>query len=130
METYVVDTHSLIWFIAEDDRLSWHAKQIFEKAEQVEVQILIPIIVLAEIAYIAQKKRVEITIDTILECIDQGDGFIIVPFDLPTFQTMLQLPSEWEIHDRIIGATASYYKSILITKDSILRSSAEVETIW
>ena len=57
VETYVADTHSLIWFIAEDDRLSEHAKHLLEQAEDAELQVLIPTIVLAEITYISQKKR-------------------------------------------------------------------------
>jgi len=130
METYVVDAHSLVWFIAEDDRLSWNANQILEQAEEAKVQILVPTVVLAEITHISRKKRVSITIDELLDRIDQSSGFVIVPFDFPIFQTMLKLPREWEIHDLIIGATACYYKSKLITKDGVLRNSLEIETVW
>ena len=67
-------------------------------------------------AYISQKKRVEITIDEILERIRQGGGFAIVPFDFSIFQTTLKLPEEWEIHDRIIAATACYYGAKLVNQ--------------
>ena len=43
---------------------------------------------------------------------------------------MLQLPENWDIHDRIIAATASYYQAILITRDEMLRDSSELKTIW
>jgi predicted nucleic acid-binding protein len=130
MEVYTVDAHILVWFITDDARLSKRAKRILEKAEDAEVEVLIPTIVLAEITYIAQKKKVKVSIAEVLERIEQGDGFTIVPFDFAIFRTMLQLPSEWEIHDRIIAATARCYKVKLITKDEILRGSDEVETIW
>ena len=130
METYVVDAHSLVWFIAEDERLSLIAKRILEQAEEAEVQVLIPTVVLAEITHISRKKRVSITIDEVLDRIDQSSGFVIVPFDFPIFQTMLKLPKEWELHDLIIGATARYYRSKLITKDSVLQNSLEIEIIW
>jgi len=130
METYVVDAHSLVWFIAEDDRLSLNAKQILEQAEEGEAQVLIPTVVLAEITHISRKKRVSITIDEVLDRIEQSSGFVIVPFDFPIFQTMLKLPKEWELHDLIIGATARYYRSKLITKDGILRNSLEIDIIW
>lgn len=130
METYVVDAHSLVWFIAGDNRLSWNANKILEQAEESKAQILIPTVVLAEITHISRKKRVTITIDELLEHINQSSGFVIVPFDFPIFQTMLKLPKEWEIHDLIIGATARYYKSKLITKDGVLQNSLEIETIW
>ena len=92
--------------------------------------MLIPTIVLAEITYIAQRKKVEVTIDDVLELIEQGGGFIVVPFDFLIFQTRLQLPDEWEIHDRIIGATGQYYNAMLITMDIVLSSSKEVRTVW
>ena len=130
MEVYVADTHGLVWFITEDDRLSEHAKRLFEQAENAEIQVLIPTIVLAETAYIAQKKRTKVTIDEGLEFIDQGSGFAIVPFDFSIFQIMLQLPNDWEIHDRIIGSTTRYYKATLITKDMVLRNSEEAKTTW
>lgn len=130
MDTYVADTHSLIWFITENHTLSKRASQILEEAEKAEVEVLIPTIVLAEITYIAQKKRVKITVNEVLERIQEGDGFIVVPFDFPIFQIVLKLPEDWEIHDRIIAATARYYRSQLITKDKSLRKSGKIETVW
>lgn len=125
MDTYVVDTHTLIWFITENHTLSKRASQILEQAEKAEVEVLIPTIVLAEITYIAQKKKVKITVNEVLERIQEGDGFIVVPFDFPIFQIVLKLPEDWEIHDRIIAATARYYGAQLITKDETLRKSSK-----
>ena len=130
MDTYVVDTHALAWFISEDKRLSARAAEILSQAEAGEVQVLIPTLVLAELTHIAQKKRVKVTIEELLEKINQGDGFTIVSFDFPIFQVMLQLPENWDIHDRIIAATASYYQAILITRDEMLRDSSELKTVW
>jgi len=56
MESYVADTHSLIWFLSEDDRLSDRAEYLLSRAEAAEVEILIPTIVLAEIVYLVQKR--------------------------------------------------------------------------
>ncbi len=130
MDTYVVDTHSLIWFITENHTLSKRASQILEEGEKAKVEVLIPTIVLAEITYIAQKKKVKITVNEVLERIQEGDGFMVVPFDFPIFQIVLKLPEDWEIHDRIIAATARYYGAQLITKDRSLRKSGKIETVW
>lgn len=94
------------------------------------MEVLIPTIVLAEITHIAQKKTIKVSIDEVLERIEQGDGFTIVPFDLVTFRTMLQLPDDWEIHDRIISATSRYYRATLITRDDVLLDYEEIETVW
>ncbi|MEW6771955.1 MAG: PIN domain-containing protein [Bacillota bacterium] len=130
MESYVADTHSLIWFLSEDDRLSDRAEYLLSRAEAAEVEILIPTIVLAEIVYLVQKRNFRVTIEEVLKRIDDGDGFIIVPFDFAIFQTMLRLPTEWEIHDRIIAATGLYYNAAVITKDEVLSGSDQVETTW
>jgi predicted nucleic acid-binding protein len=99
MDVYVVDTQALVWFIAEDPKLSAQPRTILEGAEEAEVEVLVPTIVLAEVAYIAQKKRVKVAIEEVLKRLEEGDGFAIVPFDLALFREMLRLPQEWEIHE-------------------------------
>ena len=130
MEVYVVDSHALLWFITEDKRLSSVAEQILDRAEVGEVMVFVPTIVLAEINNIVRKKNLEITIEEILDRIEQGDGLAIAAFDLTVFQTMLRLPQNWEIHDRIIAATAVYSEAKLITRDEVLRNADEIETLW
>ena len=130
MDTYVVDTHAMAWFIAEDKRLSSLAEQILNQAQEGEVQILIPTLVLAEITHIAEKGKVKVSVDEILQQINRGDGFTVVAFDFPVFQAMLALPKEWDIHDRVIAATASYYQTTLITRDEMLRASSKIRTLW
>ncbi|AFZ53644.1 PIN domain-containing protein [Cyanobacterium aponinum UTEX 3221] len=130
MITYVVDTHALAWFISEDERLSCKAKEILTQAENGEVKVLIPTLVMAELTHIAEKGKVKIIIEELLDKINQGDGFSIVGFDFVIFQQMLILPKHWDIHDRIIAATASYYQSTLITRDQILGNFPNLKTIW
>lgn len=132
MEIFVVDTHALVWFLGEDRRLSSLALEILTEAELGNVQVLVPTLVLAELTYISQNKKLKypVKVSEILDKIDQGDGFTIVSFDLATFEILLTLPQDWEIHDRIIAATAIYYKAKLITRDEILQTSDKINTIW
>lgn len=130
MDSYLVDTHALAWFIAEDKRLSSLVESLLNQAQEGEVQILIPTLVLAELTHIAERGKLKVTIEEVLQRINQGDGFIVVAFDFPVLQMMLTLPKEWDIHDRIIAATASYYQTILITRDEMLRASSTIKTIW
>ena len=118
------------WFIARDTRLSAAATAILLQAETGEAQAIISTLVLAELTYIAQRQRVPIAISEIIAKINQADGFSIVPFDLAVFQVMLTLPESWDIHDRIIAATANYYDAPLITRDGVLKASDQVSTLW
>ncbi|GBO55525.1 hypothetical protein APA_3676 [Pseudanabaena sp. lw0831] len=94
MDSYLVDTHALAWFIVEDKRLSSLAENLFNQAQEGDIQILIPTLVLAELMHIAEKGKVKVTVEKILQQINQGDGFTIVAFDFPVFQAMLALPKE------------------------------------
>lgn len=129
-EVYVVDSHALLWFITEDRRLSPVAEQIMDRAEVGEVRCFVPTIALAEIDRIIRKKNLPMTIDEVLATIATGDGFAAIAFDLEIFQIMLTMPEHFEMHDRIIAATARYSEAKLITRDEVLRNSEEVETVW
>jgi predicted nucleic acid-binding protein len=101
-------------------------ENLLNQAQEGEIQILIPTLVLAELMHIAEKGKVKVTVEQILQQINQGDGFTVVAFDFPVFQAMLTLPKEWDIHDRVIAATASYYQTMLITRDEMLRASSKI----
>ncbi|MEC4892710.1 MAG: hypothetical protein SAL07_12210 [Oscillatoria sp. PMC 1051.18] len=65
-----------------------------------------------------------------LERIVRGDGFSVATFDLAVFQVMTTLPQSWDIHDKIIAATACFYEATLITRDEVLLNSEIVTTLW
>ncbi len=109
MDTYLVDTHVLAWFISIDKRLSKLVEQILSQAESGEVQILVPTLVLAELMHIAERGKVKVTVGELLQKINQGDGFMIVAFDFPIFKSMLDLPKELDIRDRIIELGCSHF---------------------
>ena len=48
MEKYVVDTHPLLWYVTDDNRLSFKANLLLERAEAGEIDIIVPAIVLIE----------------------------------------------------------------------------------
>ncbi|MBM4402382.1 MAG: twitching motility protein PilT, partial [Candidatus Cloacimonetes bacterium] len=49
MEYFVVDTHSLIWFLTADERLGKKAKEVLLSADGTHVILLISTIVLFEV---------------------------------------------------------------------------------
>jgi len=130
MANYVVDTHALVWFLADDSRLSQTAKGALKAAERTEVGALVPTIVLAELVHIAEKKKVPVSVSEVLKAIQDVGGFLVVPLDLSIVRRMVELPPSWGIHDRIIAATALHYGARLLTRDEELRAAAELDTLW
>jgi len=122
-ESYVVDTHALLWFLSKDRKLGSQAKAILESA----TEILVPTIVMAEAVTTIEKRRVSLSINELLHAIEDA-AFVVVPFGSDTFRAMLELPSGIELHDRMIAATANMYDAAVLTRDPIFRGV--VETVW
>jgi predicted nucleic acid-binding protein len=92
--------------------------------------VLVPTIVLAELLYVAQKKKISLGIEEVLKRIVKGGNFVIVPFDFPICERVMKLPHDLELHDRIIVATARIYAAKVLTKDEKITKSGVVEVIW
>jgi len=68
---YVTDTHSLVWYFTENQRLSKKALKVFEKTLE-EGSIIIPILVLAEIMYISRKGRIKLSFAETVKKIEES----------------------------------------------------------
>jgi PIN domain nuclease of toxin-antitoxin system len=126
--TYVIDTHALLWFLGKSPRLSSRVRDLIRESQSTDSIILVPTIVLAEALSIIEKKRVQVTLGELLIAMRETNRFEIVPLDLPTFERMTRLPATLELHDRVIAATAQLYDCPLLSRDAVL--SATVTTIW
>ena len=127
--SYVTDTHSLLWYFSDNPRLSKKALKAFEKTIE-SGSIIIPIIVLAEIMYIAKKGRIEMTFAETVKRIDDMENFEIVPLDMDILNIADKIEDELEMHDRLIAATAIFFKVQLITRDQALKDSGLCDVIW
>jgi PIN domain nuclease of toxin-antitoxin system len=127
---YVSDTHALLWWFTDSQKISSRAAEIFEKCERGESVIFIPAIVLAEALTIFEKKRVSFNFRTLFRKMDASENFMFIALDYPIFQEMMQLKEIPEIHDKIIAATAKHLKVPIITKDKTLQNSHLIKTIW
>jgi PIN domain nuclease of toxin-antitoxin system len=58
MLTAVSDTHTVIWYLANDSRLSAVARVVFENAAQQGDQIAISSVTLVEMVYLVEKGRI------------------------------------------------------------------------
>ncbi len=57
MVKYVLDTHALIWFLEGNPKLGTKAKAVLSNVEN---QLILPIIALAEALFIVEKGRIRI----------------------------------------------------------------------
>jgi PIN domain nuclease of toxin-antitoxin system len=127
---YIVDTHSLIWLLETNPRLSPKAREVLKDRG---ARMIIPTIVLAEIAFLAARRRVVVDLPQVFAHVAGATNCFIHPFDEAVLG---HLPTTLEIHDGIIVATALMFRDMLgeatavITKDHEITESGLVDVIW
>ncbi len=126
---YILDTHTLVWFLEGQGKLGSQALKILRDPHQ---RLVIPSIVLAEIKYLATRGRVKLTLDEVIETIENDPRCVIYPLDSYVIQAM---PVIQDIHDGIICGTALLYRDVLgetvkiLTRDEKIKNASGIETL-
>ena len=124
---YLLDTHTLLWFLRDSPQLSKKALEIITTENKVYVSI-------ASLWEIAIKKSIgklefEHSIEKIAELCHEKD-ILILQIQPKYFDKIIELPN---IHndpfDRLIIAQAIIENLVIITKDKIIPKYS-VKTIW
>jgi PIN domain nuclease of toxin-antitoxin system len=129
----VADTHTVLWYLYNDPRLSLTAGTLLDATDAAGDQIAIASIVLAEVVYLIEKGRIDsAAFDRILTELNRVDATLIeIPLDRFVVQAMrrvdrTQVP---DLPDRIVVATALHLSVPVISRDRKIASSI-VTTIW
>jgi PIN domain nuclease of toxin-antitoxin system len=126
----VLDTHPVVWFLEASSRLSSKAQQAISDLSS---QLIIPSIVLAEITYLYERKRIATPASEIRTRLIAANNVVVYPLDE---QVVDKLPTALDIHDGIIVATALLYRDVLrqevavVTKDEMIAGSGLINVIW
>jgi len=126
---FVLDTHILIWYFTGSPRLKQELKDHIDKIRDRGGRLLVPTIVLSEALHISQKNRVRFDFSAMYRLLQEEPEFEIVGFGPEIFEETMRIKGIPEIHDRIIAATAKFYGAGILTKDRVIHSSGEVETL-
>ncbi len=130
---YVLDTHTLVWYLEGSPRLSTRAKAIVDDSSN---QLVVPLIVLAEAAFLIERGCIAISSVPDLPSDVQADPCIeVYPLTWDVFQHTLVATSIPEMHDRLIGATTLHLQSqghaaSLVTRDVAITQSGLVPVAW
>ncbi len=127
----VVDTHALLWLTQEPKQLSALASQTLMQA-RAEGALAIADITLSEIAYAVTRGRVTIDhpLPVYLRFVESL--FRVLPIDSQVAERAMYFrpPYPKDPADRLIGATAIVHHAKLVTRDTKIHASKEVECIW
>lgn len=129
----VLDTHTLVWWIAADARLSRKAANAIRK-ELPDGRLGIPAIAAWEIGMLVAKGRLTLgmDVDEWLDAVQAIQGVTMLPLTMRIALDSTRLPGSFhgDPADRMIVATARAENAPLLTADQRIRTYGQVRTIW
>ena len=129
---FVTDTHPLGYYADRRfSKLGKRARGLFDDADEGNLLICVPTIVLSELTILLQLERLRLPLafDKWCRDIDAASGFFIEPLLWTDVDELRQLPFR-DPFDRMIVGTAKRLRAPLITKDVEITDSGLVETVW
>ena len=129
---YIIDTHTLLWYIADDPALGTAAGAILDDATS---ELVLPAIAFAEACFIIERGRVSLALSDLMSAIDSDTRLIFVSLDRVIIERTTTLTVIGEMHDRQIVATALVLQEagervVVLTKDGNITTSGVVPVLW
>jgi PIN domain nuclease of toxin-antitoxin system len=129
----VADTHTALWHLYDDARLSSAASAFIDGAAAARNKIAISSITLAELVYLVEKTRLPLSAyEELTQALaDPEHVFTEAVFTAAIVQSMRQVPRAEvpDMPDRIIAATAVYFDVPVLSRDRRILS-AKLKTVW
>jgi PIN domain nuclease of toxin-antitoxin system len=128
----VLDTHTLVWWVAGQSELSKAAKNAIEK-DIAKDEVLVSSISAWEIALLVEHGRLVLAMDVErwLRTVTQIRGLSFVAVDNEiAVKSVALVDFHKDPADRIIVATARELSASVVTKDERIRGYPHVKTIW
>ncbi len=128
-DRFVADTMALILRL-ERRKMGSKAKAIFISAEKAEVGLIIPAMVLVELCYLSEKKRIESNLKDFKTYRNKYESIAVEPMTEELIEKAFEINDVPELHDRLIAGTALKAGVKLITNDPVISVSKFVKVIW
>src|SRR5436305_3934360 len=129
----VADTHTALWYLFDDERLSSAAGTFIDEAAARHQKIAISSISLAEVVYLIEKNRLPSSaMDELMDALaDPDQVFTEAVFNAAIVQAMrsvsrVEVP---DMPDRIVAATGTYFGVPVLSRDRRIRA-ARIKTVW
>jgi PIN domain nuclease of toxin-antitoxin system len=129
----LLDTHVLVWLVADEDRLSRRANSAIRRAKASD-GIAIADVTIWELAFLFARGalRTHGTVENTVRNFVIRSGANVKPITAEIAALATQFPDDYpkDPIDRLIGATARAAGIALVTRDEKIRESPLLRTIW
>lgn len=129
MNKYVVDTQALIKFLNGVKVINDEIDYILKKTDEGDNVIVVPAVVIFEIAYLHEKKRIPISVKDIENIIADSVNYVEEALTLDIIKSAFEITDIPELHDRLIAGTARHLDIPLITNDPVILNSTFLKCI-
>ena len=126
---YVTDTMALVLHL-ESRRMGALAMGAFRGAEAGGCKLHVPGMVLAEVMYLSEKGRIELSVAELKTYLTVHAGIAVCPMGLDVVEAAHEIADIPELHDRLIAGSARSLGLPLITNDPVIEDSTFVDTVW
>jgi PIN domain nuclease of toxin-antitoxin system len=129
----VADTNTALWHLFGDAKLSSAAEDFIRGAAARREKIAVSAISMAELVYLTEKNRLRASAyDDLLKAVNNlAHVFSEAALTAEIVECMRHIPRSdvADMPDRIVAATALYFRVPLISRDARIRA-ANLDTIW
>jgi PIN domain nuclease of toxin-antitoxin system len=125
----LLDTHAVLWTLADDPRLGKKAYKLVKQAKP--GMLAMSDVTLLEIALLVNRGRfsLEGSLRTLLD--EACAAFRVLPIEPAIAVKSMEFElDQADPFDRIIAATAWHHRMALLTRDARLTRCPEIETVW
>ncbi len=126
---FLLDTVTIIRHFSNSGKIGKKALEILNSVEKSDTEFAISVISLMEIMYLSEKNRIGIDLQKTFSIIAETSGYQIIDLNLEIIKTASQIQF-YELHDRIIIASALWLGIPIITSDSQFSKIKDLEIIW
>ena len=126
---YVTDTQAIIHYMEDRKPISKKIRDIFQESDEAKATIYIPAIVLMEIMYLFEKKRIKTNISALKNIIHGSINYVEQELNIDIIEQAIEIDDIPELHDRLIAATAKFLDLPLLTNDQVILKSRHCKTI-
>jgi PIN domain nuclease of toxin-antitoxin system len=106
------------------------AAAILTQVDQGNAELLIPAIVVAELIFTIERRKLPINFPLLLPRWQANPAITIIPLTVDVLLLMRTVTTIPEMHDRLIACEAFLRKATLITVDRSIVTSKFVPTVW